>query len=207
VSGRRRSALRPPPAELTGFPRTRRPARLFRAHDAARGAWWFCGDLSGRFDLAAPRGTCYLASDPAGALRERLGPTLASLGFARAADVDNVVVSALRPPPGRALADAASADAARYGLTREISTTIDYLLTQAWAAALAAGRYGGVRYQPRYSTDAGAFSFAFFGRSGAAALDSDPKPSPARVVAASAGIRIEPDPPAGALRIVRPPAR
>jgi len=146
-----------------------------------------------------------LASDPPGALRERLGPTLAGLGFARAADVDNVVVSALRPPPGRPLADTASADAARFGLTREISTTVDYPLTQAWAAAFAAARFGGLRYQPRYSTDAAAFSFAFFGRAGAAALDRDPKPSPARAVAASAGIRIEPDPRAGVLRVVRPP--
>ncbi|HEY3140297.1 MAG TPA: hypothetical protein VGJ86_04170, partial [Acidimicrobiales bacterium] len=52
------------------------PARLVRVCRRGRDTWWFSSDGSGRFDLAPPHGTCYLATDPIGALREasRGGP-------------------------------------------------------------------------------------------------------------------------------------
>lgn len=71
--------------------------------------------MDGRFDLSAPAGTCYLASDPAAAVRERLGPTLAGTGITYDSDVDSVRISALRAPSGPPVADTIAAGAASFG--------------------------------------------------------------------------------------------
>ena len=79
---RQRPALGAPPAELSRFPRARLTSDtvLYRAHTRGRSPWWFSSDLSGRFDLLAPHGTCYLATDVETALRERFGHELVELG-------------------------------------------------------------------------------------------------------------------------------
>lgn len=72
-------ALGQPPATLTGFPRwpLMHDRTIYRAHRHDLNPWWFAsahgigGD--GRFDLADPYGTCYLAATPSRALRERWG--------------------------------------------------------------------------------------------------------------------------------------
>lgn len=161
--------------------------------------------MDGRFDLAGPSGTCYLASDPVTALRERLGPTLAGTGVVYDFDVENVVISRLRAPAGPPIADTAAASAVDFGVTREICTTIDYCLTQMWAAELHAARFGGIRYQPRLSTSATTFSFAFFGPAGAGSYPVDTAPTRARDVAALAGIRVLETPGRSEVRVVSPP--
>jgi hypothetical protein len=177
---------------------------LYRAHHGQRRPWWFASSLSGRFDLPEPAGTCYLATDATAALRERLGPTLAGLGFVRAADVEAVVVSVLSVLPCGPIADFVATRAAQFGMTREISTTTDYQCTQRWAAAVFAAGFAAARYQPRFSTSANAFSFAYFSGGG----DHDELESSARMpageVAADAGIRIETDPPISGLSVVTP---
>jgi hypothetical protein len=50
-------------------------------HDG-HGPWWFSSSLEGCFDLPAPDGTCYLASDELGAMLERLGAELLPGGCA-----------------------------------------------------------------------------------------------------------------------------
>ncbi|MGN6634758.1 MAG: RES domain-containing protein, partial [Oryzihumus sp.] len=72
-----------PRTRLAGFPAYRLDPRtvLCRAHLAANGPWWFSHDGGGRFDLPAPRGTCYLATDPAAAVRERLGAVLGGVPY------------------------------------------------------------------------------------------------------------------------------
>ncbi|WP_305091850.1 RES domain-containing protein [Prescottella sp. R16] len=46
---------------------------LLRGHRVANSPWWFASSGGGRFDLALPRGTCYLALDEATAIRETVG--------------------------------------------------------------------------------------------------------------------------------------
>ena len=73
-------------------------ATLFRAHTAGLGPWWFCSDGSGRFDLPAPAGTCYVATSAVAAVRERLGVVLGGAATVPAALLEGVVVSRLQPP-------------------------------------------------------------------------------------------------------------
>ena len=54
----------PPPALLNAeFPSREYPpgTEVFRSHTHGRGPRWFSSSGEGRFDLAAPNGTCYVA--------------------------------------------------------------------------------------------------------------------------------------------------
>lgn len=66
-------------APLKDFPRGNSPSSLYRAHSSAHGPWYFAPlpaepRHGGRFDLAAPHGTCYVANNIEACVRERLGP-------------------------------------------------------------------------------------------------------------------------------------
>jgi len=197
VTGRQRPSLSSPPTDPVTIPSIARPAHAWRAHtlrpDPSKGAWWFSHSPDGRFDLEAPRGTCYLASDAQTALRERLGPTLAGLSSVEAADVDGVAVSLLPVPRGPDLADTLNAAAVRIpGLTREICTSVDYALTRSWAAYFDARGCGGVRYSARHTTALNSLSYAVFGKQGTRA--SRPRQTlSAREVATQAGLHIATD--------------
>lgn len=197
MTGRQRLSLSKPPTGPVAIPTIARPAQAWRAHtlrsDAAKGAWWFSHSPDGRFDLQAPRGTCYLASDAQTALRERLGPTLAGLSSVEAADLDGVAVSLLPVPHGRDLADTLDAAAVRIpGLTREICTSVDYSLTRSWATYFDAQGCGGVRYSARHTTALNSLSYAVFGKEGTRA--SKPRKTvSAREVATQAGLQIASD--------------
>ena len=151
---------------------------LYRAHQANASPWWFSGDGSGRFDLRPPRGTCYLASDAEAAVRERWGEELLALGFVSSTLAEGTEVSRLRVPKGGQVADLCGGDAAGFGVTREISTTGRYDITQAWANALGPQGIGllGVRYQPRLSTAFRSWALGLFGEAGTAAWAGDPQP-------------------------------
>lgn len=151
------------------FPAIRPRRRIwFRAHryraDAADAGCWHYSSLpapiggGGRFDLPSPRGTCYIAESALAAAREALGRP----GDVIAHDeVDGRVISALRVAPGR-LADLLHPDAARRGVTRELSTSTPYPLTQAWAKEFADLGFHGISYQARFSSEP-AISVAVFG--------------------------------------------
>jgi hypothetical protein len=177
---RRRLLLSRPRGSLAGFPCwTLRPDRVsYRAHKAAAGPWWFSSDGSGRFDLSPPHGTCYLASDAEAAVRERWGEELLALGYVPRAVAESTEVSELRVPRGGRLADLCAGAAADFGVTREISTTGRYDITQAWAKAFGPLGRGllGLRYQPRLSTDSRGWALGLFGVAGAAAWPADPHP-------------------------------
>lgn len=166
---RQRPALGPPPADLSGFPRSRLPvdAPLYRAHTADKSPWWFSSDASGRFDLIAPDGTCYLATDLSTALRERFGHDLVRQGVVTFEAAARTRVSTLHVPSGRWLANTCSPAAANFGMTREIGTCPSYDLPQAWAAAFfAGGRHAGIRYQTRFSTGSRPNAVALFDAAG-----------------------------------------
>jgi hypothetical protein len=194
--------------DLAGFPAFRLAATraLHRAHRAAAGPWWFSSSGGGRFDLDAPRGTCYLAFDACTAVRETAGETLVRLGWVSADFARERVVSRLTVPKGRSLADICHEAAAGFGVTREIATLTPYALTRQWAQALAdaPGSFGGLRYQSRFTTAARATAVALFDAAGQAPWPADPHPEGFAAAARACGIRVAP--PVRTVRIVPPPA-
>lgn len=159
------------------------PGQWFRAFtwrdgEPDGGCWYYAsvpatdGGPGGRFDLRHPDGTCYWASSELAAARERLGRP----GSVVAHDeVDGVRVAHAIVDPGR-VADLLHRDAALHGVTQELSASVPYVLSQQWAAAFHAAAFGGVRYQPRFTTER-AQTLASFGPAG--------RPAPDRSVAAS----------------------
>jgi len=209
VSGsRQRPALGAPPADLDAFPRSRLSpdTPLYRAHTRGRSPWWFSADLSGRFDLLPPHGTCYLATDVETALRERFGHELVDLGVVSFEAAARTAVSMLRVPASRWLANSCARTAASFGMTREIATTPDYAVTQAWAAAFhATGRHTGIRYQTRFTTGATANAAAVFDAAGQQDWPSDPRPLSGVTACRKAGIAAAHRPTRRQVRVVQPP--
>lgn len=184
------------PGDLTGFPVTRSPQRLRRVCRSDKGTWWFSSDMSGRFDLRPPEGTCYFASDDYGAIREasRLGPVTPAWVSAREIRVV--------PGPTRArLAATTREAAARFGITNERVTMIPYSLAQRWAAFRAAG-FNGMRHVLRHDSRARPGGVSLFGRAGATrGKNGVRRPLTAELMEA-AGVRVLPPPDSAVLRIV-----
>jgi hypothetical protein len=204
MSDRERTAQGPPPASLVGFPAYRIGADtdLFRAHAGNLRPWWFGNDGGGRFDLVAPRGTCYLALDPLSALRERLGPVLGASQLVPASLLESVVVSRLRIVAGCELADIRDRRAATFGVTRELESMVPYAVPQAWARAFDTAGHGGVRYGPRF-TPGDSSAIALFDDEGGKSWPADPDPVLAQQVPGAP--KAMPTPRRADLTVVRPP--
>lgn len=204
MSDRERPAQGAPPETLEGFPQHTVGPRddLFRAHGTALGPWWFGNDGDGRFDLPAPRGTCYTATDPLSALRERLGPVLGGSDAVPESLLEDALVSRLRVPAGREVADTQSRDAARFGVTRELETMVPYAVPQAWARAFDAAGLGGVRYGPRF-TPGECSAVALFDEAGSPEWPLDPDPVSAASVPGAPTAMTTPR--RADLTVVRPP--
>ncbi|HEX6419202.1 MAG TPA: RES family NAD+ phosphorylase [Acidimicrobiales bacterium] len=154
----------PPPVEgLSGFPvwHVHAGTVLCRVTSAGLGPWWFSSDASGRFDLAPPRGTCYLADDEVGALLEVLGPVLVvSPEWA-----SRLTMWHLGLPHQCSAADTTVRAARGFGVTAEVASITPYELPQRWAAAFAAAGHQGVRYRIRHDPG-GSRALALFGAAG-----------------------------------------
>jgi RES domain len=154
----------PPPSEdLADFPvwHVHAGTTLCRVTTAGFGPWWFSSDASGRFDLAPPRGTCYLADDEVGALLEVLGPVL----VVTPAWAARLSLWHLGLPDQCSAADTTVRAARGFGVTAELASMTPYRLPQRWAAALAAAGHQGVRYRVRHDP-AGSRALALFGAAG-----------------------------------------
>ncbi len=166
---RQRPSLRPPADDLSavGFPVYRLgPARrMWRLVRDGYGPWWFGSSLEGRFDLPAPKGTCYLASDDLGAILECLGPGLLPGGFAPASLLAHRHLRELSPPEPRRIANSLAGKAAGW-VTAELSTITPYAVTQSWARWFHTNAFDGIRYAARHTTSRRAFAVALFGRAG-----------------------------------------
>lgn len=138
---------------------------FWRVVREGHGAWWFGSALQGRFDLPAPNGTCYLASDDLGAILETLGPQLLPGGLAPASLLHGRLLRAIRVPHRQRLANCLAQRASKW-VTAEISTLTPYNLPQAWAKAFHGAGFKGVRYTPRHSTSRRIYSIAVFGPAG-----------------------------------------
>nr|WP_221195334.1 RES family NAD+ phosphorylase [Hoyosella altamirensis] len=195
----------PPPGDrdLSTFPQYRltRARTLYRAHRRDLSPWWFSSSGEGRFDLEAPRGTCYLAFDPCTAVRETAGTTLVQLGVVSAEFANTRVVSKLRAPATKRLANTCREQAASYGLTRELGTTTPYTVPREWAAAFAKN-FAGIVYQSRFTTGASQ-AIALFSNAGRGTWEYDTTPTPYTAAARQCGIRVAP--PVRSVTIIQPP--
>lgn len=160
---------------------------LFRAHATTYGPWWFCSDLNCRFDLRAPRGTCYVGLDPATAVRERLGEvaTLGVVSYAAAAEFE---VAHLHLTETWQVADSAHPTPANFGVTRELGTGTPYTVSQAWATAFD-HHFEGVCYQSRFTTGQDQHAVALFGPRGPRNWPSD-STTPGVVACQQAGLQV-----------------
>lgn len=161
--------LDPPPdnpEDLRDFPADELPPDrpFFRVSRRDYSPWWFGSALFGRFDLAHPQGTCYLAEDEIGALLEAIGAER------RGGALSTCFLAArrlyrLRLPRGHYTADCTSRRAVRFGITAELGTIVPYDLPQAWAARLYEGGFEGMVYRLRHDP-LGTRAVALFGCAG-----------------------------------------
>ena len=149
-----------------GFPshRLAPTTPLVRIHRDDRHPWWFSHDRSGRFDLPPPRGTCYLAEDPLGALVEVFRYT----ALVPEVEVAGRRISTLHVRDTVSLADCTSRRARAFGITAAIHSGEEYERTQAWAAAFDEAGFGGVRYLVSHDPAQRLVGVALFGAAGPA---------------------------------------
>ena len=121
--------------------------------------------MDNRFDLPAPQGTCYLASDDLGAVLEQLGPGLLPGGIAPFSLLAGRHLRELTVHRSVRLADSVAEKAAGW-VTSELSTITPYVIPQAWAAWFFANTFQGIRYAPRHATSRRTFAVALFGEAG-----------------------------------------
>lgn len=167
----------------------------FRQHRRDLGPWWFSTSQQGRFDLPPPDGTCYLASSPQAATRERVGPDLAAAGQVPVSVLHGRVVSTLSlPEPVRAANLESDRAADQYGITGELATMIPYRVPQTWAATVHTAGFGGLVARLRF-TPSRQLGLALFGTAGDRPdWAVDPQPQPLADVANQMGIHVV-DPP------------
>lgn len=185
------------PGDLTGFPAVAPPKRMVRVCQAVQATWWFSADGSGRFDLTAPQGTCYLATDAYAAIREatRLGP-VSSL-WVEARELREVAP----PDPDARLAATTRQAAGRYGVTSELATVVPYDLPRRWAAAFYAHGFDGIRHQLRHDQRARPSGIALFGSTGAPGHDNGRQTTLTVAAVEAAGVRVLPPPHSMALTV------
>jgi hypothetical protein len=167
VSRRERSTLAEPPdpEALAAFPvwHVHAGTTFHRVTHGEHGPWWFASDGAGRFDLAPPRGTCYLADDPVLALLEVFGDLRPGIVSAELLATRRLWTLAL--PAQCDAADTTVRAARGFGVTAELATTTPYDLPQRWAAAFGAAGHDGIRYRARHDPGGGR-ALALFGAAG-----------------------------------------
>ena len=186
------------PGDLTGFPTVSPPKRLIRVCRASQGTWWFSADGSGRFDLAAPEGTCYLTTDAYAAIREatRLGPVSSLWVHARE-------LREMAPPdPTLRLAATTRQAAGRYGVTTELATVVPYDLPRRWATAFHTHGFDGIRHQLRHDQRARPSGVALFGPAGAGSHDDGQQTTLTVADVEATGVEVLPPPRSTALTVV-----
>ncbi len=156
-----------PDLRLTHFPSIAIPDTAYRAHSPEYGPWYFSDRLDGRFGVPSPHGTCHLADSAEVAVREWLGPVFVGTTVISRAQAELLRVSQLTTQPTQ-LAHLNHPLTAPFGITDEINTDTrnNYAVPQAWAQALHASGFGGVRYRARFTPAEGSNAVALFGKAG-----------------------------------------
>jgi hypothetical protein len=191
-----------PDTDYAGFPSATVTTRgvWYRNHTRRdrpdNGAWWFASSPekepltdSGRFDLPAPFGTCYLANTARAAVRELIGPSHTTNGWVDGDLLKRRVVSALGMPHRIKAADVSRDEATDYRVSNELTTTSDYATTQAWARELHGAGFDAIRYALRFSPGS-ARGVALFGDAGAPGWPGDLAPVPVESIVRAMHIEI-----------------
>ena len=177
---RERISLREPPTDpavLRGGPETVTYSKFARcARSMFSSPWFFSADGQGRFDLVdrPGKGTCYIASDEIGAMREVLGPDYVPGVPVSRALFDDRTVWALDPTGGDWSAPTANLRHDHWdanGLTQEVFSIPDYSIPQRWASALFDAGYAALTVALRHVLDPFRFGLALFGPEGAQTAD------------------------------------
>lgn len=186
------------PNDLTGFPESTPPPRIVRLCRAVHPTWWFSNDGSGRFDLSAPDGTCYFATDDYAAIREatRLGPV--STAWLQERELREVAA----PEGVTRLAATTRKAAGRYGMTTELATVVPYDLPQRWATAFRAAGFDGIRHQLRHDQRARPSGIAIFGPAEAISYDEGGRVELTRKMIEEAGVTVMAPPASSGLTIL-----
>ncbi|MEO7122950.1 MAG: RES family NAD+ phosphorylase [Lacisediminihabitans sp.] len=152
--------------DLSNFPVISVSGVLYRAHSTAHGPWYFDSGDGGRFNLEAPEGTCYAASDIWSATRERLADFFAIAGQSLAeAKADKFHVTELTLETAIKCANLDSAFVVESNITRELSSMEDYSVSRSWATAFRNEQFEGMFYPSRF-TAGPATAVAMFGAAG-----------------------------------------
>lgn len=145
-----------------------RIVRRFEADGEPRPVWFFSSTTNpapGRFDLPAPRGTCYFSDVRVGAFVEVFRRTRV---IARSDVAARQFVTATRTGDAMRLANLRSAAAAARGVTLDTFGSDDYSEPQGLASELDQRGLDGVRAPARHDPTTRANTIALFGRAGAA---------------------------------------
>lgn len=124
----------------------------FHRLSAWPGTWWFASvppgaTEGGRFDLAPPRGTCYVADSLFGALAEKLlRKPKVIVTTQQLEQLFHATIMVRRQPRA---ADLLQPALTGLGLNAEIHTTLDYATTRAWAQRLWEAGWRSLRYALR----------------------------------------------------------
>jgi hypothetical protein len=139
--------------------------------------WYFCRNGSGRFDLVEVNGygTCYVASDLPGAMRERIGPEYKDGSTIYEGYFEHWVywrLNQLADSDPSTIADLENDGWNYIGLTSEIFSIVDYPKCQKWAARYFEGGHGGLRVKLRHVLSAQRFGVALFGKVDSVPVDT-----------------------------------
>jgi hypothetical protein len=193
--------------DLTRFPRQllSRGSTWYRQHQL--GPWYFDASPQGRFNLDAPRGTCYLASTPEAAAREFIGRDVARAGFVAAGLLRERYVSELLLPHDAGLAHLQDRRALGFGVvSNELCHMTPYDVPRTWARAFDAAGFGGIWYTLRYST-AAPRAVALFGPAGPRDdWPVAPHPRALRNVVSGMRVRVLQTPGSAELTVIAPPS-
>lgn len=143
---------------------------LHRGHNAGNSLVYFSHDGYGRFDPPTHErdnyGTCYFAGSDEGAFLEKLGRLGPYLNEER---IRGVVMGEASPSRNLCLADLTNrlVIGAPFYIDNDIASGREYLLAQAYGAALRAAGWDGVTYWARHDPTQQERSFAIFGPPGA----------------------------------------
>ena len=162
--------------DITRVPRARLPKattleRIYRGLDASgrpRSPWFYSSSdagAAGRFDLAEPHGTCYLAGDLDAAFLEtfRGARVIAEKDVAR-----RRVLTATASRPSAPWADLTHELATEAGVSLDVFSGSGYSDTQALAAECHASGDRGVISLIRHQSDGTARGYSMFGQAGPA---------------------------------------
>jgi len=128
-----------------------------------------------RFDLdsGCGEGTCYIASDDMGAMRETLGPEYDASDLLPASFFGDRRIWKLvpkKPWEGR-IANLRTNWWSGFGLTNELFSITPYDIPQAWARSLRKITFDGLCVALRHLPDPSQYGLAIFGRQGMASAD------------------------------------